>query len=381
MQETTEQNHGEARRLRRRRGSAARSPWSLAALLTTAVVALGAAPTTPASAAYTGLGFDACAAPAAATMNAWLSSPYRAVGIYVGGVNRGCSQPNLTSAWVGAVAAAGWKFIPTYVGLQAPGSSCGSCSEIDPDHAASQGKAEANDAAAKMLALGLGPGNPIYFDMEHYKRGGTNTLTALAFLGAWTTQLHAEGYTSGVYSSASSGIADLVAAYGTGYTEPDAIWIANWNGLKTTSDPYVPDAYWPARQRLHQYRGGHKETHGGVSVNVDSNYLDGPVAPETASPRNSRRPTIKVRSKSRHKLIASSGTWSGSRPITYKYQWKRCDRTAGRCRAVRGATHLVFRTGRRDVGHRLRVVVTATNAVGVAHASTVTRRIKKNLLP
>lgn len=358
-----------------------RGTWLLATLLAVALAGLGAHPAAPASAAYTGLGFDACAAPSAKTMTAWLSSPYRAVGIYVGGSNRGCSQPNLTSSWVTAQAAAGWKFIPTYVGLQAPGSSCGSCAEIDPDRAESQGKAAAVDAAAKMRALGLGPGNPVYFDMEHYKRGGTNTLAALAFLAAWTKQLHADGYTSGVYSSASSGIADLVAAYGTGYTEPDAIWIANWNGLKTTSDPYVPDAYWAEHQRLHQYRGGHKETYGGVSVNIDSNYLDGPVAPESAAPSNGKRPSIKVRSRSRHKLIVNRGTWSGSIPIAYKYQWKRCNRFAGKCRVLRGATHLVYRPGRRDVGHRLRVVVTATNAVGVARASAVTRRIKKDLLP
>lgn len=354
----------------------------MAAALAAAVIGgLGSLPATPASAAYTGLGFDACAAPPAATMSAWLASPYRVVGVYVGGVNRGCKQPNLTAAWVDSVAASGWKFIPTYVGLQAPGSACGDCSKINPDRAASQGKAAAVDAAAEMRALGLGPGNPVYFDMEHYKRGGNNTLAALAFLGAWTTQLHADGYTSGVYSSASSGISDLVAAYGTGFTEPDAVWIANWNGLKTVSDSYVPDAYWSNHQRLHQYRGGHKETHGGVSINVDNNYIDGPVAPEPAAPSNRTRPTVKVRSKARHTLIAGSGKWSGSMPIAYAYQWKRCSKAGGRCRAVRGATHRGFTLRRRDVGRRLKVVVTATNAVGKSRATAITRTIKKNRLP
>ncbi len=362
-------------------GTPTRLVGAIAAVLAAALLTLGARPAPSAGAVFTGLGFDACAAPAATKMTAWLKSPYRAVGIYVGGVNRGCSQPNLTAAWVSAQAVAGWKFIPTYVGLQAPGSSCGSCKEIDPDEAASQGRDAAADAIDQMNALGLGPGNPIYFDMEHYARGGTNTLTALAFLGAWTQALRDAGFVSGVYSSASSGIRDLVDAYGTGYASPDAIWIANWNGQKTTSDPYVPATYWANRQRIHQYRGGHNETYGGVKINIDSNYLDGPVAPESAAPRNSTRPAIKIRSRAKRKLVVERGLWSGIVPITYRYQWKRCNRSAGRCRTIRGATHLAYRPSRRDVGRRLRVMVTASNAVGTARASAVTRSIKRNRLP
>ena len=78
-----------------------------------------------------------------------------------------------------------------------------------------------------------------------------------------------------MYSSAASGISDLVAAYGTGYLEPDDIWIGDWNGRQTTSDPYVPSGDWANHQRLHQYRGGHNETYGGVTINIDNDYLDG----------------------------------------------------------------------------------------------------------
>src|SRR5215213_5334971 len=41
---------------------------------------------------FTGLGFDACSTPSSRSMSAWKSSPYRAVGVYIGGVNRACSQ-------------------------------------------------------------------------------------------------------------------------------------------------------------------------------------------------------------------------------------------------------------------------------------------------
>jgi hypothetical protein len=39
---------------------------------------------------YTGQAFDTCTAPPLTTMQAWLASPYRAVGVYVGGQNRTC---------------------------------------------------------------------------------------------------------------------------------------------------------------------------------------------------------------------------------------------------------------------------------------------------
>ena len=53
-------------------------------------------------------------------MRAWLASPYRAVGIYLGGSNRACPDGNLSAAWVNSVVASGWNLLPLYVGLQAP---------------------------------------------------------------------------------------------------------------------------------------------------------------------------------------------------------------------------------------------------------------------
>jgi glycoside hydrolase-like protein len=230
---------------------------------------------------YQGPGFDACSAPSPSQMSAWESSPYRALGIYIGGTNMACSQPNLTASWAASESAAGWRLIPTYVGLQAPTNSCG-CAAIDPKRASAEGSAAAIDAVNQAQALGIGSGLPIYFDMEGYTRGGVNTSAVLAFLSAWTSQLHADGYLSGVYSNANSGVSDLVATMGTGFNEPDEIWIAHWNGQQTTSDPYVPAGDWSNHQRLHQYQGGHDETYGGVTINIDSNYLDAATASVSA---------------------------------------------------------------------------------------------------
>ena len=227
------------------------------------------------AAVFTGLGFDACSAPSSKAMAAWKSSPYRAVGVYIGGANRACSQPNLTAEWVAAQTEAGWHLIPTYVGLQAPTSSCSSCAKLSASQATAQGTAAAVDAVEEASEVAMGPGSPIYFDMESYSRTTSATAATLAFLEAWTRKLHALGYVSGVYSSSASGIADLADQVGTGYTLPDDLWIANWNGAQNTADSVVPASAWANHQRIHQYRGGHNETYGGVTINIDNDYVDG----------------------------------------------------------------------------------------------------------
>jgi Rv2525c-like, glycoside hydrolase-like domain len=232
---------------------------------------------------FTGLGFDACTAPSRGSMTAWGSSPYRALGVYIGGINRGCTQPNLTAGWVAEQTAAGWNLIPTYVGLQAPTSSCTSCARLSPSAAASQGSAAASDAVDEAQVVGIGEGSPIYFDMESYSPSSSASSATMTFLAAWTTRLHVLGYDSGVYSSGASGIADLVDQLGSTYEQPDDVWIANWNGKATASDPYVPASAWSEHQRIHQYRGGHDETWGGVTINIDNNYVEGATAGTASS--------------------------------------------------------------------------------------------------
>ena len=226
------------------------------------------------SATFTGLGFDACATPSPKAMTAWGDSPYRAIGVYIGGANRACSQPNLTASWVAVQTEAGWHLIPTYVGLQAPTSSCSSCAKLSSSQATAQGSAAAVDAVEEAGAVAMGLGSPIYFDMESYSRTSSATSATLAFLEAWTRKLHSLGYLAGVYSSSASGIEDLAGQVGSGYELPDEIWIANWNGQQNTADSVVPASDWSPHRRIHQYRGGHNETYGGVTINIDNDYVD-----------------------------------------------------------------------------------------------------------
>lgn len=228
-----------------------------------------------AEAAYDGLGFDACATPSTTTLDDWGSSPYRAIGVYIGGINEACAQPNLSSEWVTEEVAAGWHLIPTYVGYQGRGACGGTCATINPSAAASEGSSDAAIAVNDAQSVGIPAGNPIYDDMEQFTGSFANDTAVLAYLSAWTAQLHGEGYLSGVYGSGSSAVTQLVDEQGTGYLEPDDIWVADWNGARTTSDPYVPAGDWSGQQRIHQYDGGHDETWSGARINIDGDFVDG----------------------------------------------------------------------------------------------------------
>jgi hypothetical protein len=211
-----------------------------------------------------GPGFDACAAPSAATMSAWLShSPYRAVGIYIGGADRACAQPNLTAAWVSQQAAQGWHFIPIYVGPQAEYRQITA--------AVSQGLSAADDAITQAQVLGLGPGTPLYYDMEAYPR--RQRIPALTLLSAWTVELHRLGYRSGVYSSADSAVTDLADHY-TSFAVPDVIYFARWNRVASTSEQDIHSGEWTHHQRIHQYSGSTRRSYGGYRLNIDRDYLD-----------------------------------------------------------------------------------------------------------
>jgi len=68
------------------------------------------------------------------------------------------------------------------------------------------------------------------------------------------------------------------------------VWIAAWNGTPNIfgftacalSDPLphtLSDTLWPTHQRVHQFNGGHDETWGGRTINIDNDAVDGAVAP------------------------------------------------------------------------------------------------------
>jgi hypothetical protein len=100
----------------------------------------------------------------------------------------------------------------------------------------------------------------------------------------------------------------------------------------------------------------------------------GAAAP-TAPPSNTGEPSISGRAEQGVRLNASRGTWTGTSPISYAYQWVRCGADGGQpdggnCTIISGATDNRYRLVSADVGSRLRVRVTAMNAEGSRTAAS-----------
>ena len=221
-------------------------------------------------------GFDSCTAPTLATMRVWRQQ-YAAVGVYIGGANSACAFGNLSAAWFSSAAAMGWGMLPTYVGPQAP---CWGFrgALINPAKAAAEGQAAGADAVADARLFGLAEGSPIYDDMEAYSGSQSCTSAVLTFLGAWDRTVAAKGYLTGVYSSQDSGIDDMQKAVATGkagFTKPDAVWIARWDGKATLDDGTLN---WPIGDRAKQYAGNLHGTVGGITLSIDKDVVAGPLA-------------------------------------------------------------------------------------------------------
>jgi hypothetical protein len=97
----------------------------------------------------------------------------------------------------------------------------------------------------------------------------------------------------------------------------------------------------------------------------------GASARADAAPTPTGQPTISGRAIEGYILTASNGSFSGTGPFNYRYRWLRCPATGGGgngegCTAISGATFKRYRVRSADVGHRLRVRVTASNAEGSA---------------
>ncbi|MEU0049253.1 glycoside hydrolase domain-containing protein [Streptomyces sp. NPDC006309] len=238
-----------------------------------------AATTWPAQKTFTGRAFDTCTAPSLSAMKAWHTGFYGAAAVYVGGKNRGCAQPNLTASWVKSVNSLGWKLIPLYVGAQPPCQSGADPEKMTATTAASLGAKDAADAVAKASALGMKAGSAVYLDMEAYDITNKSCNDAvLTYVRAFDKGLHAKTYRAGYYGfSSSSAKATATAADRTDL--PGNLWYALWDKQNTTTADWPWDSTrYTQHSRAHQYLVNSKESHGGVTLTVDRDAWDAPVA-------------------------------------------------------------------------------------------------------
>lgn len=86
------------------------------------------------------------------------------------------------------------------------------------------------------------------------------------------------------------------------------------------------------------------------------------------APQNTAPPTISGQAVEGQALTTTQGTWTGNQPITYAYQWQRCDQSGLNCANIAGATNQSYTLVAADVGRTIRSAVTASNSSGSATA-------------
>ncbi len=147
------------------------------------------------------------------------------------------------------------------------------------------------------------------------------------------------------------------------------LWIAHW-----TKDalPILPGASWGGLGwSFWQWSNCQKIA--GIVGCVDGDRFNGsslasvvvPTAP-AGPPAQTGAPTI-VGDPQTGKLLATrAGGWGGGKPVSFSYQWQRCDATGRACTPITAATSATYTPTAADVGHPLLVRV---SAVGTASAS------------
>jgi len=99
------------------------------------------------------------------------------------------------------------------------------------------------------------------------------------------------------------------------------------------------------------------------------------------SPIEIEPPKVEGDLKEGAKLVANPGTWGGTPPLSYEYQWERCSHLTSACEAIPGATAAAYTLELADVTDSMIVKVTATNSLGTASASSAETPVVGALLP
>ena len=158
----------------------------------------------------------------------------------------------------------------------------------------------------------------------------------------------------------------LTATAGTWTKTPGAVayawWQCNANGricspiAGATSSTYVPvagDVGHVLAALVTATIGSEKAS----ALSVVTDAIQAPPVLGATSP-----PAIEGTLEVGQRLTGSTGVWTGSAPITYHYQWYRCDTTGAHCSSVHGATAATYRLTSADSGKTIGLTVTATDA-------------------
>jgi hypothetical protein len=91
----------------------------------------------------------------------------------------------------------------------------------------------------------------------------------------------------------------------------------------------------------------------------------------TVAPNNTTAPQISGKAQAGQTLTTDNGTWTGTAPLTYTYQWRICNDNGNACHDITGAAGTEYTVKSGDSGNTLRIQVTAKNSDGSNTATSV----------
>jgi alpha-tubulin suppressor-like RCC1 family protein len=107
------------------------------------------------------------------------------------------------------------------------------------------------------------------------------------------------------------------------------------------------------------------------SVGHTSTFTAATTAVGASNPVSAAAPSIIENTPGTTTVTADEGSWHGSPPLTYSYQWESCTAVSEEaCLPIVGAEEERFTPGAGQVGERLRLLVTVSNAAGSATAAS-----------
>ena len=212
---------------------------------------------------------------------------------------------------------------------------------------------------------------PPALDLE--AKGGLAPAALQTWTTAWLDEIAARtGVNAVVYASPNfwkTALADTQSVAGDGHP----LWIAHWTA---NAAPLVPGTNWGGLGwTFWQWSDCSKVP--GFAHCVDGDRFKGadPSAVAiakypTGPPAVSSPPTIAGTPQTGKMLAGLPGAWSGGKPVTFLYQWQRCDAAGGSCVPITGATAETYVPVTVDVGHALVLSVTAQTLTGTVSAAS-----------
>ncbi|HLX20930.1 MAG TPA: GH25 family lysozyme [Gaiellaceae bacterium] len=212
---------------------------------------------------------------------------------------------------------------------------------------------------------------PPVLDLE--VTGGLAPAALTQWAQAWLDEVKARTGVSGfVYASPNfwkNDLANTSAFALSGYR----LWVAHWT---KNASPSVPAANWGGLGWTFWQWTDCASVPGFLKCVDGDRYAGndpGPIAIApytTGSPVPNVPPTVVGSAKLGSTLAGIPGSWSGGKPVTFTYQWQRCDAAGSNCTPITGATGETYKPVSDDSGHALVLTVSAQTAAGGAAAAS-----------